>query len=268
MGSRPIEKAVGFLATLSIRAWMRTLDYRAAFYDRTVDPSRGEGEPRIYVFWHEYILAPLYLRGRCNVAMLLSRHRDADILEQVAGHFGFECIRGSTYRGASTAIRELMRKGHTTHLAITPDGPRGPRRQLAQGAIYLASRLGMPLVAFGLGYNRPWRVRSWDRFAIPRPYARVRGVIGPAIHVPPNLDRAGIEFYRHQIERFLLQLTDEAEAWAEAGTRKVEEMTARPEGAQRRKGTANGPESGRSVNRMHVALEPAGRRASCWRLAG
>ena len=55
------------------------------------------------------------------------------------------------------------------NLTITPDGPRGPRRQLAQGPVYLASKLGMPIVAMGFGYDRPWRFNSWDRFAIPRP---------------------------------------------------------------------------------------------------
>jgi lysophospholipid acyltransferase (LPLAT)-like uncharacterized protein len=94
----------GQLATVGVRAYMRTLDYRAAFYDRSIDPALGFDRPRIYVFWHENILIPLYLRGHCNLAMLLSQHGDADILARVALNFGFDCVRGSTYNGAAKEI--------------------------------------------------------------------------------------------------------------------------------------------------------------------
>ena len=138
---------------------MDTLDYRVVFYDPDVDPAspRCRGQ-KIYVFWHEYILLPLAMRGHCNLAMLLSRHRDAEVLSYVAYHMGFEFVRGSTNRGGVAALRQLLDKSRHMHLAITPDGPRGPRRQLAPGPIFLASKLGIPLVAMGLGYDRPWRV--------------------------------------------------------------------------------------------------------------
>lgn len=229
-----LTKTAGLLASTGIRAWMRTLDYRAAYYDRSVDLAYSRGEQRIYLFWHEYILFPLYICGHCNVSMLLSRHRDADVLERIGHHMGYECIRGSTYRGGSTAVRELMRKGRNAHLTITPDGPRGPRRHLAQGPIYLASRLGLPLVPSGFGCDRPWRAKSWDRFVVPRPFSRARTVVGPEIFIPPNLDRPGVEHYRQRVEQLLRQMTTEAEAWAEAGTRKVEEFAIRPKAAKRR----------------------------------
>ena len=216
----------GFLASEAIRAWMGTLDYRAVFYDRSVDPQLGCQQPRIYILWHENILMPLYLRGHCDLAMLLSRHRDADILARVAYHLGFDCVRGSTNRGATTAIRELSRRGRNMHLAITPDGPRGPRRHCAQGPIYLASTLRLPLVPLGLGYDRPWRTGSWDRFAVPRPFSRARAVMGPAITIPPHLDRADIENCRTRIERLLTALSDEATEWAESGIRKAGETAA------------------------------------------
>ena len=155
-----------------LSAWMRTLDARAVFYDRTVDPVVGIGGPRIYVFWHEYILLPLSWRGHCHVSMLISQHRDADMLARVAHHMGFDCVRGSTYRGGAKAIRELKWRSQSEHLTMTPDGPRGPRRRLAVGPVYLASRLQVPLVALGLGCDRPLRLRSWDRFALPRPFSR------------------------------------------------------------------------------------------------
>ncbi len=221
--SYPI-RCSGFLASEAIRAWMGTLDYRALCYDRSVDPQLGCQQPRIYLLWHENILMPLYLRGHCDLAMLLSRHRDANILARVAYHLGFDCVRGSTNRGATTAIRELARRGRKMHLAITPDGPRGPRRHCAQGPIYLASKLQLPLVPLGFGFDRPWRTKSWDRFAIPRPFSRARAVMGPALTIPSHLDRDEIENCRRRIESLLTTLSNEASEWAESGISRVGEI--------------------------------------------
>ncbi len=225
---RSLTRLGGLLTSVGIRTLMRTLDYRAAFYDRSVDPVYTLGSPRIYVFWHENILIPLYLRGRCHLTMLLSQHNDADVLARVAYHMGFACVRGSTYHGGARAIWELSERSRGQHLTITPDGPRGPRRQLAQGPIYLASRLQLPLVVMGFGYDRPWRANSWDKFAIPRPYSRARAVVGPPLHLPPDLDRPGLEECRQRVERLLNNLTLEAEAWAAAGTRKTGETVITP----------------------------------------
>jgi hypothetical protein len=220
-----LTNLAGLLAAKAIRNWMGTLDYRVAFYDPTVDPASPECEgQKIYVFWHEYILFPIYPRGNCDLAMLLSRHRDAEVLARAGHHLGFESVRGSTYRGGASAVREMMRRGKQMNLTITPDGPRGPRRQLAQGPIYLASRLGMPIVALGCGFDRPWRMRSWDRFALPRPFSRARAVVSPQMHLPADLDRDGVEYYRQRVENMLNRLTSEAEAWAASGSRKLDEQ--------------------------------------------
>jgi len=217
----PLLMKIGGLAGVTfLRWWMSTLDGQVAMYDPAADPvsplCRGQ---QIHIFWHEYILLPLAFRGHCNLAMLLSQHRDAEILSRIAYHLGFEFVRGSSRRGGVAAIRQLFRKGRRLHLAITPDGPRGPRRRLAPGAVYLASRLGLPLVVTGYGYDRPWRLASWDRFALPRPYSRVRAVASPLVHVPPDLDRNGIEHFRDKIERLLNRLTQEAESWAASDRR-------------------------------------------------
>ncbi len=224
-------KLGGLVAAEGIRAWMRTLDYRAVFYDRSVDPVLGVKTPRIYIFWHENILAPLYLRGHCHLAMLLSQHSDAEVLARVAYHMGFDCVRGSTYRGGARAIWELTERSRRQHLTITPDGPRGPRRHMAQGPIYLASRLQLPLVVMGFGCDRPWRTKSWDQFAVPRPFSRARALIGPPLMLPRALDRAGLERCRQRAERLLNDLTCEAEAWAAAGTRKAGEVVIAPQHA-------------------------------------
>ena len=85
----------------------------------------------------------------------------------------------------------------------------------------------MPLVVMGFGYDRPWRMNSWDRFAVPRPFSRARAVIGPPMMIPADLDRAGLEACRLRTERLLNCLTAEAEAWAAAGSRKAGEVVIR-----------------------------------------
>lgn len=221
----------GLVATRAICSWMATLHSKVFYHGH---PALDPGSPhcrgqKIYLFWHEYILLPLYLRGHCNLAMLLSRHTDAEILSHVARHMGFGFVRGSTNRGGVAALRELFRKGKRMHLTLTPDGPRGPRRQMAPGAVYLASRLGLPIILLGFGYERPWRVRkAWDRFAIPRPHSRGRIVVSPEIWVPPDLSRDGQEQFRRRLEDELNAITAEAEAWAESGARRPGEMTLIP----------------------------------------
>jgi lysophospholipid acyltransferase (LPLAT)-like uncharacterized protein len=217
-------------STACIRQWMATLDCRAEYADPTIDPvHRDYRGAKIYVFWHENILLPLYLRGHSNISMLLSRHTDANILDRVARMMGFDVVRGSTFRGGTTALRELAGRAATGNLTITPDGPRGPRRRLAAGCVFLASTLQIPIVAMGFGYQRPWRFGTWDRFAMPRPWSRARGVVSRAVAIPADLDRDGIEHYRAGMERLLLHVSDDAEAWAEAGSRRPNEMVVQKE---------------------------------------
>ena len=219
----------GLLGSSLVRSWMGTLECRIAYYDSAVDPALPECRgQKIYLCWHEYILTPFFLRGHCNLAMLVSRHGDAEIFSRGARHMGFGLVRGSTRRGGVAAIRELLRKSRQMHLAIAPDGPLGPRRRMAPGPVYLASKLGLPLVFLGFGYDRPWRVKTWDRFAIPRPYSRLRCVASPEIHVPAGLDRKGLESFREKLELVFNRLGHEAEAWAESGRRKIGERPLRP----------------------------------------
>ena len=218
------------VATTAIRHWMGTLDYRVDFGDPTADPVHPDYRgAKIYVFWHEAILLPLYLRGHSNISMLLSRHWDANVLDKVARMMGFGVVRGSTFHGGSVVLRQLADRARHGNLTITPDGPRGPRRRLAAGCVYLAGSLGIPLVAMGLGYQRPWRLGTWDRFALPRPFSRARAVVSRPIRVPAGLDRTGIEWHRAGIERLLVHLSDTAEAWATDGGHRAGESPVRRE---------------------------------------
>lgn len=236
--------AWALVSTAGIRRWMGTLDYKVDFGDPTVDPvhPRYRGA-KIYVFWHENILLPLFLRGHSNISMLLSRHWDANILDKVARMMGFGVVRGSTFHGGSAALRELTARAAAENLTITPDGPRGPRRRLAAGCVFLAGEVGIPLVLMGLGYERPWRFGTWDRFAVPRPWSRARGIVSRAVAIPRGLDREGLEWHRAGVERLLVHLSDEAESWATTGTRRPGQVAVRKEASRvaRRAAALPGP---------------------------
>ncbi len=207
--------ALGVMSAM--KAWWSTLNYRMARYDSTVDPADpGFCGPAIFIFWHEYIPVAIYARPNCRLSMLLSQHQDAELLSHIASFSGLGTVRGSSYQGGRAALRELIHLGQGRNLAITPDGPRGPRRRVAPGCIFLSSRLQIPIIGFGVGYDAPWRLRNaWDQFAIPKPFSRCRAVFGPRIQVPAGLEREELEAYRRYVEQVLEQLTRTAEQWAE-----------------------------------------------------
>jgi len=215
-----LHRLGGMAIAETVRLWMSTLDIQGLLHDPAVDYRHPQFQgPQIFIVWHEYLTLPFYVRGRNNTSLLIGRHRDAEWLARAARHMGLGTVRGSTSRGGITALRELFARRGSMNLVITPDGPRGPRRTLAPGAVYLSSRLQMPIVAVAVGYDRPWRLKSWDRFAIPRPLSRARLIAGPKWLVPPDLDRAALEVHRRQIEARLLEMTSQAEQWAASGRR-------------------------------------------------
>jgi lysophospholipid acyltransferase (LPLAT)-like uncharacterized protein len=206
-------RVAAFAAAGLVRAWLATVRACASSSDGRLHPPHPDVERFIYAFWHESFLAPAKIRTQVRV--LISQSADGELIAQICEHLGLGTIRGSSKRGGAQALLQLLREGENTHLAITPDGPRGPRRQVKTGIVLLASLTGLPIVPLGVGFTRAWRFRSWDRFAIPRPFSTIAGVLGEPLVVPPDLDAAGIEQHRRRVEDALLTATRAAERWAE-----------------------------------------------------
>jgi lysophospholipid acyltransferase (LPLAT)-like uncharacterized protein len=207
----------------ALRLWMNGLRFEYRPLGANVDPHRADLAGRyIYAIWHEYLLLPVFCYTRPDVHVLISRHADGEWVAQLCRRLRIPVIRGSTTRGGAEAVRRLLRAGRETHLALTPDGPRGPRRRIQGGAIFLAARLGLPIVAVGFGLRRCWRMKSWDRFAIPGPWTRATCVTGVPIVVPASVNRQEIEHYRLQVEQSLTGATETAERWALTGAFKPE----------------------------------------------
>jgi hypothetical protein len=208
---------VALLASWLIRVWMGSLRFRMAYLDGKIHPTDARIDPHIYAFWHEGLLFPTVFKGRANI--LISQHADGELIARVCKHLGAGAVRGSTTRGGLAGLMGMVHKSKTSHLLITPDGPRGPRRRLQIGAVLLASLTGVPLVPVGLTFAPAWRVRSWDRMLLPRPWGAAYGVIGVPIYVPGDVGRQELEFYRARVEEEMARLTVAAEGWAGHGMR-------------------------------------------------
>ena len=142
--------------------------------ERGVERLRRERRPMVFALWHGDMLPLLYQHRGEGVTVLISEHRDGELIARVAESLGFRTVRGSTTRGASRALVGLARELRDGHdIAVTPDGPRGPARSFAPGALIAAQRARAPVIAVGLAARRAWRLASWDRFVIPKPFSRV-----------------------------------------------------------------------------------------------
>lgn len=212
-----VIRLAALLMAWLIRAWLATLRYRVVFppgITRMIDP---RDQRYICALWHESLLSGLVVRTK--IQALISQHADGELIAQVARFLGFGAVRGSTTRGGGAALAELADLGRPAHILVTPDGPRGPRRQFQAGTIYLASRTRLPLILIGVGFSKAWRAHSWDRFAIPAPWSTVYNVISEPIFVPSELSKVGRNEWRDRVEDLFRRLTAVAEEWAAGGPR-------------------------------------------------
>lgn len=222
---RWVIKSLCMLGFWLMRALLATINSRYWIHRRDYSPGACAAHERyIYVMWHEYLLAPMVQFSYSRVRLLISQHSDGLIVAEICKHLRMGSIRGSTAKhgkskGGLAAVRQLLRPSRYRFLAVTPDGPRGPRRQVNVGVVYMAAKLGWPIVPVGVGLRKPWRLRSWDRFSIPRPFRRAAFLTGEPITVPPDIQREEMETYRRLVEDTLNELTARAEQAAETGRR-------------------------------------------------
>jgi lysophospholipid acyltransferase (LPLAT)-like uncharacterized protein len=208
---RLMRLAAWLLAGL-IGLWLRTMRIRTVSADGRQHPVDPATQRYFYAFWHEALLAPLATGAKARV--LISTHTDGELIAGICQRLGVGVIRGSTAKAGSAALLEMIRGDDSTHLAITPDGPRGPRRELKPGLVMVASQAGIPIVPLGIGFTRAWRASSWDRFAIPLPFTTLVGVIGEPVNIPSTLDRREMARHTEAVQTEMLRLTELAEDWA------------------------------------------------------
>lgn len=143
-----------------------------------------EGMSFIYALPHGHMLPLLWHHRAQGVSVVISEHRDGELIALLAERLGYRTVRGSTTRGAARALLGVIRELEAGHnVAFTPDGPRGPAGSFAPGAVMAAQRSGRAILPVAAGASRAWRLRSWDRFMIPKPFARVVVAYAPPSRV-------------------------------------------------------------------------------------
>jgi lysophospholipid acyltransferase (LPLAT)-like uncharacterized protein len=173
------------------------------------------GRPVLFTLWHGRLLPLGYLHRGQGVVAIVSQSPDGEYLTRVLQHWGFFAVRGSSSRGGDRALRELVklvRAGRS--VAITPDGPRGPREQLKPGVLQLAQLTGAPIVTVAAAADRAWWFVRWDRFLVPRPFARLRVAYGDAVFIPRGAGAAALADATARIEANLRELMQRVDAHA------------------------------------------------------
>src|SRR5262249_38968821 len=137
-----------------IRLFGRLLRIESVGHDYVEQRSR-EDRAIIIAFWHgRQLMMPLAYRGK-EAHILISRHRDGELIQRIVARFGFHAVRGSSTRGGSTALRSMIRLGRAgKDLVVTPDGPKGPRQVVQMGVIHLARATGLPIVPLAFGCSK------------------------------------------------------------------------------------------------------------------
>jgi lysophospholipid acyltransferase (LPLAT)-like uncharacterized protein len=208
-----IQRAFGWIAAQTMRLLARTLRYRVHGGPGT--PGFPD-EPVIFVLWHnrlclcmkvyESMVRPVHRHNR--LAALISASKDGAFLASILQNFGVEPVRGSSSRRGAQALLELTswaRRGY--HVAVTPDGPRGPRYALQDGVIALAQVTGLPIIPYSCQLRWKIQLKSWDRFQIPLPFSRCEMTFADPIRVP-----------RDASDSLRTQLTEELRTILLAGT--------------------------------------------------
>jgi lysophospholipid acyltransferase (LPLAT)-like uncharacterized protein len=195
------------------RLWARTLRLQVEDPHDVVGFVRNQ--PVIFAIWHNRLLMlPRVFDPSFPTRQsfgLISASRDGDFIASFIERSGYGTIRGSSSRKGMLALRQLVDTlAAGSNVLLTPDGPRGPVYQASQGVIFLAQKSGAPIVPIHMEYSSSWRLKSWDRFVVPWPFAKLRAIFGPPIQVAPLDDPAQFEAERLRLENAMMSLVEQA----------------------------------------------------------
>jgi lysophospholipid acyltransferase (LPLAT)-like uncharacterized protein len=171
---------IGLLLVRLLAGSWRIQERNAAGWRRL----RAEKKPWVFALWHAGLLPIAYRHSNQDVAVLVSQHRDGELIARVLAAWGNTTVRGSTTRGGSRALLAMIKElERGVVVAVTPDGPRGPALVFQPGALIAAQRANVPIIPIAVHADRAWRLKSWDRFVIPKVFARVTFAYGDPVMV-------------------------------------------------------------------------------------
>jgi lysophospholipid acyltransferase (LPLAT)-like uncharacterized protein len=178
------------------------------------DPPR----PHIFTLWHGRLLPLTYLHRNQGVSTLISQSADGEYIARLVERWGYHAIRGSSSRGGGTALREIVKDARAgKSIAVTPDGPRGPRQKLKRGVLTAAQLSGIPLLPVSAAATRAWWIEGWDRFLVPKPFSRLYVRYGKLVHVPRDASEEQLVQIETDVEQALNTLTEQVDADARRG---------------------------------------------------
>ena len=206
---------LGTLAGWCMKLWSFTLRFEIEDRCGITRPATSS-TPVILALWHNRIftIPPVWWRtaGKQRKAVVLtSASHDGAMLAHAVAVFGIGSVRGSSSRRAVAALigmKRALQEG--LDVCITPDGPRGPRYEFHPGIIKLAETTRAPIVPIHVNYSSAWRLKTWDRFVIPKPFSRVHVIFDEMLFVPQKVDDETFEAARIKIQTILLNGTDDA----------------------------------------------------------
>jgi lysophospholipid acyltransferase (LPLAT)-like uncharacterized protein len=182
------------------------------------EAASSEGRIPIYTFWHNTIFLSIYFWQRRGIVVMTSQSFDGEYIARFIQRFGAGAARGSSTRGATGALIEmvrLMRAGCPT--AFTIDGPKGPRHVAKMGSVLLAKKTGHPVLPFTIAAKNFWPIKStWDQTQVPRPFTRARVFIAPPIFVPRDTDDEALGQKRAELQTALDSLEQKGEQWRQS----------------------------------------------------
>jgi len=201
---------IGTIAGGLIRVMGWTLRYKITGLEQM--SGKYVGRPVIFALWHNRIFAMPYCKPKLSpdreVCVLTSASKDGAILERAVRGFGITSVRGSSSRRGAAALVSLRKKlkaGAT--VTITPDGPKGPCYGVQAGVVKLAQASDTPIVVMSIEFKNCWRIKSWDRFCIPKPFSKVLVHLEDGIEISKKLSDEDFETERAKLEELMKQCT-------------------------------------------------------------
>ena len=205
---RVIIRLAGVLLYWLIRAIGVTLRFEVKGWE-----NHTNNEPLIYCFWHNRIPIATYFWRHRGIVVMSSRSFDSEYIARFIQRFGYGAARGSSTRGGKAALIQMIRAVRSgKSAAFTVDGPRGPIYEAKPGAITLAAKSGAAILPFSISLERCWRLPSWDKIEIPKPFSRSFVVIGERLYVKDDDDDQVQK--HHELQQTLEDLRMQSDALA------------------------------------------------------
>ena len=202
--NRFLLKFAAFVGVWMLRGVFKTLRVEWHLTDPTGNPYIEPTSEKRFAFcvWHDSLLAAAFVKPPRNTVILTSQHADASILAFAAKMVGMESVRGSSSKGGAEAARQMISQTKGKHFTVTPDGPRGPRREVKQGIVYIGAKTEHPIVPCAFDASRAWRVKGrWTDMLIPKPFSKLYVVTAAPIVVPKRIRKEQLNEFTAQLQQ-------------------------------------------------------------------